>query len=522
MQHTTDNGALALARAVRRAYEQGQKDYFMEPLVRVDEQGNPFGCIKDGDSVVFCCRRGEREIGLTEMFTQPEALKLQNRRLRDLNFVILTLYNEKFSHLPVVYPPIRLEQSLAQVLSEAGLKQFHCAESEKYAHVTFFFNGGNNVPYPGEEDACIPSPKAIDYAQVPELSLSGVVDEMISKLGSPDFALVNFANGDIIGHTTSTEAKIKAAAHVSAQLERLVKKAREEDYVVVITADHGNLEVMTTPEGLPDVAHTRNLVPFIVIDPRREEPTQPLDGSLCDVAPTILHIMGIEQPAAMTGKCLTPGVSFGKKRKALLVILDGWGNGALDNTNPIYQANTPYWDHLVTTGKPSALHASDGYVGLGDGKPGNSEAGHMNLGAGRVVVQDDIRIELDIENGAFFDNEVLNNTMDETIRRGKDLHLLSYLTYKSSHGSIEYALAVLKMARQIPNVYLHIIFDGRSTLPGSAPQLLEELDEQLRLIGHGQVVSGVGRGLVLDREKRYEIIGRGYDAMVDGKGASYR
>ncbi len=521
MEQMKNHGVAELSKAVQRAYNEGQTDYYLEPLVQVDNQGQPLGRITSGDSVVFCCRRGEREIGLTEMFTDPNFNMVPRHFLKDLNFVTLTLYHEKFSHLPVAFPPTTISKTLAQVISEQGLTQLHCAESEKFAHVTFFFNGGNNAPYPGEESLLVPSPRGINYADKPELSLPEVVDKLLVRLGEHDFVLVNFANGDIIGHTLSEEAKISAAEHVSTQLERLVEEAKRKDYVVIITADHGNLEVMTTKDGKPDMAHTRNLVPFILIDPRHDGPLPVKDGSLCDVAPTILSIMDLPKPNEMTGKSLTEQGVFGQGRKVLLIILDGWGFGAKDDTDPIHLANTPYWDNLVTCYPPSSLHASDGFVGLGDGKPGNSEAGHLNLGAGRVVVQDDIRIDKAIADGDFFQNEVLKKAMEETKNRGKALHLLAYLTHNSSHGSIGYALAVLRMAKEIPNVFLHIIFDGRSTSPGSAPVLLDELDEQLQVIGVGQVVGGIGRGFVLERDKQYKKIKKGYDAMVLGHGTPY-
>ncbi len=515
------NGTASLAEAVRRAYEQGQTDYYLEPLVRADAQGRPVGRIQDGDTVVFCCRRGEREIGLTEMFTDPDFTKVPRRFLKDIHFVLLTLYHEKFAHLPVAFQPAKITGTMAQAISGAGRSQLHCAESEKFAHVTFFFSGGNNKAFPKEEDICVPSPRGVNYVDKPELSLPEVVDELSGQLGKHDFVLVNFANGDIIGHTSSSEAKIAAAAHVSRQLERLVGIAREKDYVIAVTADHGNLETMTTPDGKPDMAHTRNKVPFILVDPRHNGAIALRDGSLCDVAPTLLQAMGIPAPQEMTGQCLTGPHEFGGSRKVLLIILDGWGLGASDDTNAIYVGDTPYWDHLVATYGMSTLYASDGYVGLGEGKPGNSEAGHLNLGAGRVVMQDDIRLDKAIAENSFPDNEVLRDAIEQTQKRGKALHLISFLTHKSSHGSIDYALAVLKMAKDLPHVYLHVIFDGRSTRPGSAPEMLEDLGNKLSEIGAGEVVGGVGRGYSLERDRQYEKIKKGYDAMVSGIGEYY-
>ena len=233
----------------------------------------------------------------------------------------------------------------------------------------------------------IPSPKGVPFEEVPELSLAEVVDEVNRKLGGPDFVVVNFANGDVIGHTSCNSAKIAAASHMSRQLERLVSAAKAQDYVVMITADHGNLESMITPTGKPDVAHTTNPVPFLVIDPRRNDPISPRNGSLCDVAPTVLHAMGIPLPPEMNASTLIPGVRFDGGRKVLLIILDGWGLGEKGEGNPIFLADTPYWDFLLETYPCARLHASGSFVGLGQDKAGNSEAGHLNLGAGRIVPQ---------------------------------------------------------------------------------------------------------------------------------------
>ena len=159
-------GGAQLARAVEKAYQAGQDDYHLEPMVLV-ENGKPVGKIGDGDAAVFCCRRGEREIELTELFTDPDFNKVQRNQLKDLDFVIMTMYHDKFKDLPIAFAPSHVVKPLAQVLSEAGKNQFHCAESEKYAHVTFFFNGGENAPFPGEDDVCVPSPKGIDFDQKP-------------------------------------------------------------------------------------------------------------------------------------------------------------------------------------------------------------------------------------------------------------------------------------------------------------------------------------------------------------------
>jgi 2,3-bisphosphoglycerate-independent phosphoglycerate mutase len=515
----TEHGGFALAEAVKKAYADGLDDYHMTALVSRSHRR-----IQDGDSVVFCCRRGEREIELTEMFTDPAFSVVPRKQLHDLDFVLLTQYHEKFRHLPIAFPPYKVDLPLAQALSKAGKTQFHCAESEKFAHVTYFFNGGSNDRFAGETDGCIPSPKGLPFDAVPGLSLPEVAKTVEDALGRYDFIVVNFANGDVIGHTSNTEAKLEACRAVSGNLESVVAKALMREYVVIVTADHGNIEKLYTENGTPDVAHTANLVPFMLLDPNDPDETIRLrDGSLCDVAPTVLDIMGVEKPAQMTGSKLTSARDWGKNRKVLLVILDGWGLGSGDENDAIFLASTPYWDSLVSLSPWCRLNASGAYVGLAPGKAGNSEAGHLNLGAGRCVVQDDIRIDKAIEDGSFEVNPVLLRSIGKAKEKDAALHLITYLTYNSSHGSMEYAAAAAKMAKaqDLRNVYLHIIFDGRSTEPGSAPRLLMDLENKLQDIGTGHIVDGIGRGFALDRDRNYERVKQAYDMMVEGKGRAY-
>ena len=515
-----DRGALALAKAVEAAYAQGQTDYSLEPMARVDDEGQPVGKIKDGDSVVFCCRRGEREIELTEAFTEPQFDRFPRDYLDNLEFVIMTMYHEKFKHLPIAFAPEKVQRPLAQAISEAGLKQFHCAESEKYAHVTFFFNGGENQPFPGEDDLRVPSPKGIPFDLKPELSLPEVSEKVMAaaELGY-DFIITNFANGDVIGHTANAEAKLTACHVVSETVARVAEYARQKGYVVLVTADHGNIETLYTEAGKPHVAHTTNQVPFLLIDPK-ERQVQLRDGRLADVSPTVLSLLGLEKPAEMTGESLIKSGDI-RSDKVMLIILDGWGYGSGDDNDAIHLADTPGWDALLARWPNSRLDASGPDAGLQDGKPGNSEAGHNNLGAGRIVAQDDVRMDASIKSGDFKRNPVFLKAIADARSAGHPLHLIAYLTYKSSHGCIDYPLMLTEMAEGV-EVYLHIIFDGRSTPPGSAPQLLAELEDKLNAIGRGQVVDGVGRGIALDRDGNYEKVKRAYDCMVLGKGMNYR
>ena len=279
---------------------------------------------------------------------------------------------------------------------------------------------------------------------------------------------------------------------------------------------------MSNPDGTPHVAHTSNLVPFILIDPRASSKTNPSDGKLADIAPTVLSALNIPKPEAMTGENLLPNHNWGGKRRALLIILDGWGIGQEDGLNPIFLAPTPMWDNLIRNYPHSFLRASGDAVGLQPNKPGNSEAGHINIGAGRVVLQDDVRLDLAMKDGSFYRNEIFIDAIKDVKQRDANLHLIGLLTEKSSHGSIDYPLALLQMAKETGlsdgHAFLHVIFDGRSTEPGSAPAMLEKLDQQVAAIGVGQIVSGIGRGIALDRDGNYGKTKKTFDAFVLGVG----
>jgi 2,3-bisphosphoglycerate-independent phosphoglycerate mutase len=511
----------AIAEMVRAMYAEGQTDYSLEPIVLVSQQGEPVGRVEDGDAVIFCCRRGEREVQLTEAFTDRKFNHFPQAEFHNLDFIILTLYHDKFKDLPVAFAPSKVKDTLGEVISRAGLRQLRVAESEKFAHVTFFFNGGHNQPFASEMDVCLPSPQGIAYDQVPELNLAQVAQQVLAGINKQiDLIVVNFANGDVIGHTSNREAKIKCAEVVDEYLGKVVLAARSAGYTVLVTADHGNLEEMTNADGTPHVSHTANRVPFILIDPRSRSPIDLQEGSLVDIAPTVLAALHLDQPHAMTGLSLAPGHDWGRGRRVLLIILDGWGLGRKDDTNPIYLARTPVWDTLMADSPSTPLKASGEAVGLKSGKVGNSEAGHMNIGAGRVVLQDDMRLNQAMEDGSFYANEILCRAIESVRQRNTKLHLIGLLTEKSSHGSVAYPLAILRMARAagLKDVYLHIIFDGRSTEPGSAPELLNKLQEQMDAIGLGQIVTGVGRGIALDRNGNYAKTRLAYNAMVFGDG----
>ena len=303
-------------------------------------------------------------------------------------------------------------------------------------------------------------------------------------------------------------------------MDEVARYAKGKGYLVAVTADHGNIETLYTKDGKPHGAHTTNLVPFVVLDPKGRD-MKLRDGRLGDIAPTVLSVLGIEKAAEMSGSSLieTKGIT---NEKMMLIILDGWGFGTGDDGDAIFLADTPGWDAMLANYPNSKLRASGEDVGLKAGKAGNSEAGHNNIGAGRVVAQDDVRMDNAINDGSFKTNPVFLHAIEGARKDGRPLHLIALLTEKSSHGCIDYPLMLTEMAEGVENVYIHVIFDGRSTEPGSAPALLRSLDEKLDAIGRGVVVDGIGRGIALDRDGNYARIQKAYEEMVLGKGARYK
>lgn len=210
-------GGFALAEGVRALYREGQTDYSLEPVVLVDRGGVPIGTIEEGDAVLFCCRRGEREIQLTDAFVCPEFDAFPRRQFRKLFFALMTLYHEKFHELPVAFAPNNLRDTLGEAVSDAGMRQIRIAESEKFAHVTFFFNGGNSHPFSGQATALIPSPRGVPFDEIPALAINQVARAIIRAVHDEyDLIVANFANGDVIGHTRNDLAKVRCAEAVEA------------------------------------------------------------------------------------------------------------------------------------------------------------------------------------------------------------------------------------------------------------------------------------------------------------------
>ncbi len=287
--------------AMEQAYAAGQTDEFVEPNIITES-----ATIDDGDGVIFFNFRADRARELTRALTLAEFDGFVRRKVPRLSsYVCLTEYDETFN-LPIAFAPESYPDILADVIAEAGLKQLRIAETEKYAHVTFFFNGGVERAWPGEERVLIPSPKEVaTYDQKPSMSAFEVTDEVLRRVTSGDyqFIVLNFANCDMVGHTGVLSAAIEAVETVDTCLKRVVDAVVAAGGVLLITADHGNCEQMADAGGQTHTAHTSNPVPLILVDPQRAN--QPLaDGILADLAPTIIELLGLQQPSAMTGRSL--------------------------------------------------------------------------------------------------------------------------------------------------------------------------------------------------------------------------
>jgi len=294
--------------AVERAYERGESDEFIAPTVVEEAPGRPAAVVKPGDSVLFFNFRPDRARQLTRAFISDDFDGFERPGGRpDVYFAAMTSYDAEFT-APVAFPPEDVRVTLGEVVSRAGLRQLRIAETEKYAHVTYFFSGGEETPFSGEDRVLIPSPKVATYDLQPEMSAPEVATEAVKRVesGVYDLIVLNFANADMVGHTGDFDAARRAVETVDRAAGRVVHAVLEQGGVAVVTADHGNAEQMLDPEtGQPHTAHTTGPVPFVVIDPRceggaRELPT----GSLADVAPTVLDIMGLKKPAEMTGVSL--------------------------------------------------------------------------------------------------------------------------------------------------------------------------------------------------------------------------
>jgi 2,3-bisphosphoglycerate-independent phosphoglycerate mutase len=511
-----------MARAVRGAYARGEEDEALEPLVLVDRQGRPLGRIQDGDYVFFYNIRGEREVELTRSFVDADFHEFPTDKNLKVQLTTMIQYDEALD-VQVAFPPLGdIEQTLSQVLSEHGLKQVKITESEKAIHLQFFLNGKRGEPFPGEDRIIVPSPEAADYTHVPQMSIVEVTREVLDHIADPsyDVIIANLVNVDVLGHIENERAIKEAVETVDTHIGKVIDAAQQAGVTAIVTADHGTVERWLYPDGAIDTGHTDSPVPFILISADRPDLRD--GGALTDVAPTVLDLLRLPKPAEMTGSSLRRGTrpDGSQGRRVLLLIVDGWGFREETHGNLIAQARTPAMDRLQKEYPFTTLQASGTAVGMPHGTVGNSEAGHLHLGAGRRIPSDRLRIEDALEDGSFFENGVFLWALRGARQDATRLHLLGIVSFYSSHGSVDHLLALLKMAKHegVQEVYIHSMLGRRGEHPESGARYIQQVEEAAARLGAGKLVSVIGRFWSLDREENWDRIEKTYRWLVCGEG----
>ena len=292
--------AADMVQAMQESYDEGVTDEFIKPIVNANFDGT----IKEGDVVIFFNYRNDRAKELTVVLTQQDMPEVGMRTIPGLQYYCMTPYDASFKGVHILFDKENVSNTLGEYLASKGLSQLHIAETEKYAHVTFFFNGGRETPFDKEERILVPSPKVATYDLKPEMSAFEVKDKLVAAINENkyDFIVVNFANGDMVGHTGIYEAIEKAVVAVDACVKDVIEAAKAQDYEAIIIADHGNADHALNEDGTPNTAHSLNPVPCVYVTENKAAKVE--DGRLADVAPTILKIMGLEAPAEMNGNVL--------------------------------------------------------------------------------------------------------------------------------------------------------------------------------------------------------------------------
>ena len=289
-----------MTQAIQESYDEGVTDEFIKPIVNTTVDGR----IMPGDVVIFFNYRNDRAKEITTVLTQQDMPEQGMHTIKDLQYYCMTPYDASFTGVHILFPKENVQNTLAEYLSANDKQQLHIAETEKYAHVTFFFNGGREEPFAGEDRILVPSPKVATYDLKPEMSAYEVKDKLVEAIKAEkyDFIVVNYANGDMVGHTGVYEAIEKAVVAIDDCVNQTVEAARKAGYEVIIIADHGNADHAVNEDGTPNTAHSLNPVPCIYVTDNAD--AKVANGRLADVAPSILHIMGLAQPEEMTGTCL--------------------------------------------------------------------------------------------------------------------------------------------------------------------------------------------------------------------------
>jgi 2,3-bisphosphoglycerate-independent phosphoglycerate mutase len=516
-----------MARAVFEAYRRGEEDESMNPLVLLGDDGKPAGLPARGDSLIFYDIRGEREVEITRAFIEKDFPHFPVREFLGLRFATMIRYHEGLD-VRVAFPPEEaVAGTLGEAVSRAGLQQAKVVETEKSIHLSYFLNGKKREPFPGEEHVFIESPTVSDYSTIPELKADEVAEAIVGCLKRPELDLVvaNFANIDVLGHIENAASAIRAVETVDRCLGRVAEAARAAGVDLVITADHGTVEHWLYPEGTVDTGHTASPVPCVYVPARDVAGLSMRPGTLVDVAPTLLALLGVERPREMTGRSLIEGLpSPAPRRRVLLVIADGWGHSDETLGNLIAEARTPNMDRLRANYPSALLQASGEAVGLPKGTVGNSEAGHLHLGAGRVLYSDRLRIDRAISDGSYRKNEAFLWAMDGAARDGKALHLLGIVSFFSSHGSLDHLLELLAMAKErgVRRVLVHSLLGRRGERPEAGATYIDTVDAKCRELGLGRVCTVVGRYWALDREENWDRVEKAYRAIAFGEGRPIR
>jgi 2,3-bisphosphoglycerate-independent phosphoglycerate mutase len=477
--------------------------------------------------VIFYNIRGEREGELTESLTRKDFPHFPVNGGLDLRFATMISYGKDLD-VRVAFPAEEaVLDTLGDVLSRHGIRQFRITEAEKAIHAGFFLSGKREGLLPGEERIVVPTRKDVAlFDEAPEMSIAGITGAVLQTLRDPAarFVFANLPNVDVVSHVENEAAVLRAVEAVDRAAGTLAGEALRTGWTVVVTADHGSAEKWFYPDGAVDTGHTDSPVPFILLGPAGPVPLRPR-GSLADVAPTVLDLLGLPAPAAMTGRSLLEGAGPAPRaERLLLLLLDGWGLNPKGEGNLIDRADTPFMDGLLAAERHAALDAAGEAVGLPAGTVGNSEAGHLHIGAGRVIYSDRVRIDRAIADGSFSRNEAFRWAAEGAKRDGKALHLMGIVSFFSSHGSLHHLYALMDLAKSAgpEEVYIHAMLGRRGEQPESGARYIEQVEQRAAEMRRGRVVSVIGRYWSMDREENWDRIEKTWRMLVRGDGRAVR
>ncbi|MGC9976277.1 MAG: alkaline phosphatase family protein [Syntrophales bacterium] len=518
-----------MSRAVRNAYRDGKEDETLPPLVLFDRKGRPVGRLKNGDAVIYYNIRGEREVELTRSLTDADFDKFPAENDLTLHFATMIEY-QKGLRVHVAFPPEgAIEDTLSEIIARNNLKQAKITESEKASHVGFFLNGKKTEVLPGEERLIVPTRRdVILFDEAPEMSICAVTERAKEKIHDPSchVIFINFPNVDVVGHIENEKAIIRAVEAVDTCMGNIVDEATKEGMIAIVSSDHGTVEKWLYPDGTVDTGHTDSHVPFILVHSNHDISLRE-KGELADIAPTVLDLMGLPQSPHMTGSSLIKETSRRlidfprrKNQRVLLLILDGWGENKNSEGNLIARANTPVMERLKKMYPHTLLAAAGEAVGLPEGTVGNSEAGHLHIGAGRRIPSDKVRIDRAIADKSFFHNRALLHVIRNAKETGNALHLMGIVSFFSSHGSVNHLLALMDLANQekIRDVFIHAMLGRRGELIESGAKYVETVEQRCGVLKLGKVVSVIGRYWSMDREENWGRIEKAYRMLVYGEG----